>query len=451
MLLVSWVTGLDLRAPGPYLLLFYLGRFTSIGFAAGIVTLVYLWGRELYGRTGAVYAALVTALMAPFVYYGKTTNLEAPYLFWFMASLLSYIRILKRHAITDYLWFGVTATLAVCTKDQAYGLFAATPVAILAARWRRGLPIVDRTTMMTTLAAVVTFVLAENLLFNVEGFLAHVKVITGPASSSYQMFPGTLRGQLDMARLALGELAHVFGWPMMCVVTVALVWGCVRGATTPSLAWLLVPALSYYATFLGVVLYFYDRFLLPIALVLAIGAGAWLERFTAPGVAARRVRLAAVGAVFVYTLLYAGMVDYVLSRDSRIVVSNWVRARIAPGDLVAARGPLEYFLVAEGFQAVSVESVGHVKAVRPAFVVLNADHMAVLAPGHRTRVMRDYLASAASGYCLVMRYRTPSLPLPGRHPDLGPVIRMPELSSLGQLNPPLELFVRADVAVRIGL
>src|SRR5262249_37161302 len=150
--------------------------------------------------------------------------------------------------------------------DQAYGLYVLTPVAILAARWRRrleGEPIVrvfiDRTTVLTAAVAAGVFLLGNNVVFNFKGFVAHVQEVLGPASSSYQMFSGTVAGQLRMAGLALRELLTIFGWPLGTIAAIGVVSGLADRSANPPLRWLLVPVVSYYAAFLAVVLYFFDR------------------------------------------------------------------------------------------------------------------------------------------------------------------------------------------------
>ena len=453
MLLLSWLGLVDLHTPGSNMGLFLIGRFVSVVLGAGTVMAVYLCGRELYGPRGAVFAALTAALMVPFAYYGKVTNLEVPYLFWFAVSLLAYIRILQRHARRDYLLFAASAALAVCTKDQAYGLFVLTPLAILVARWRRRKDggsmvhvLFDRTTMLAAGVAVGTFVVADNLLFNFSGFVEHVKVIIGPASSSYQMFPGTVTGQLRMAWFAMLELRYMFGWPLAVIVAIAVARGIGSATTTPPLRWLLLPPVSYYAAFIGVVLYFFDRFLLPIGLVLSLFAGWWLERFVAPAVPARRLRIALVSAAFAYSVIYVAMVDYALTTDSRYAVTRWMKTHASRDQVVAARGPLEYFMLADGFASASVESVEDVAVIQPAFIVLNPDQIASLPPGHPVRTLHDALLDGRAAYRLALRCRTPPLPWLGRHPDLGDTRRNPELSSLSMVNPTLEVFERTGVA-----
>jgi hypothetical protein len=453
MLLLSWLGVVDLRAPGPHLVLFLIGRFVSVVLSVSTVMVVYLCGRELYGRPGAVFAALTAALMAPFVYYAKTTNLEVPYLFWFAVSLLAYVRILDRHARGDYLLFAASAALAVCTKDQAYGLFVLSPLAIMVARWSRwkdvGGSIVhvvfDRTTLLAAGVGVGTFLVADNVLFNFSGFVEHLKTILGPASSGFQMFPPTVAGQLQMAWFALLELRYAFGWPLSVIVAIAVIRGIAGRSTTPSLRWLLVPAVSYYAAFIGVVLYFFDRFLLPIGLVVSLFAGYWLERFVAPAVPGRRLRIALVSVAFAYSVIYVATVDYAMTTDSRYAVTRWLKAHARPDQVIAAPGPLEYFMLADGFAAAEVESIKDVEAIQPAFIVQNPEQIARLPRLHPVRTMHNALLDGRAGYRLALRYRTPSLPWPGRHPDLGDSQRELRFSSLGLINPTLEVFERVVV------
>ena len=51
-------------------------------------------------------------------------------MFWFALSLIFYLRVLAGGTPSDFIWWGVTAALAVCTKDQAYGLFLMMPVPV---------------------------------------------------------------------------------------------------------------------------------------------------------------------------------------------------------------------------------------------------------------------------------------------------------------------------------
>jgi hypothetical protein len=141
-------------------------------------------------------------------------------------------------------------------------------------------------------------------------------------------------------------------------------------------------------------------------------------------------------------VIYVAGVNYALTTDSRYVVTAWLKAHAGPDQIVAARGPLEYFVLADGFASASVESVDDLAAVQPAFVVVNADQMTGLPPDHSMRTLHDALLAGRSGYALRLSYRAPALPWPGQHPDLTDRPRTLELSSLGLINPRLEVFER---------
>ena len=153
----------------------------------------------------------------------------------------------------------------------------------------------------------------------------------------------------------------------------------------------------------------------------------------ADGARLSRVRLQLISVV---------LVNYALTTDSRYAVTRWMQEHVGRDEVVAARGPLEYFMIADGFTSVSVESVEDVAGAKPAFIVLNADQIASLPPGHAVRTMHDALLDGRAGYRLALRYRTRPLPWPGRHPDLGDTPRRPAFSSLSKVNPTLEVFER---------
>src|SRR5260370_26897307 len=100
-------------------------------------------------------------------------------MFWFSLSLIFYLRVLVGGTLSDFIWWGVTAALAVCTKDQAYGLYLLMPLPVIVEMWRRNEAIVGRLVAAGS-AAGVAFALSHNLLFNAPGFLPHLPPITRP-------------------------------------------------------------------------------------------------------------------------------------------------------------------------------------------------------------------------------------------------------------------------------
>ena len=106
-------------------------RALSLAMGIGSVALVYVCGAITFGSGRELLAALVWTMALPFVYHGKLGTLDVPYTFWFALSLLFYIRIVQRGARRDYVLFATAAVLAVCTKDQAYGMYALPALHIL--------------------------------------------------------------------------------------------------------------------------------------------------------------------------------------------------------------------------------------------------------------------------------------------------------------------------------
>ena len=181
--------------------------------AAGMVAAACVCGTRAFGRRAGLIAAAIVALAAPFVYYAKTANVDVPYLFWWALSMVFYLRLLETGRTRDYVAFAAAATLSVCTKDQAYGLYLLAPFVIVERIWRengapacrrvRGArsPIAGSSTAALDVRGAVRA--GQNLLFNAGGFMDHVRFITGPGSADYRVYEPTLAGHLALLRLTV--------------------------------------------------------------------------------------------------------------------------------------------------------------------------------------------------------------------------------------------------------
>jgi 4-amino-4-deoxy-L-arabinose transferase-like glycosyltransferase len=170
------------------MLLFYAGRLLSVIMGVGIVFITFLCGREILDEAGAILSSLIAAMMVPLVYYSKTVNLEVPYIFWVVLSFLFFLRILKYHNLKDYLLFSTSAVCAVCTKDQAYGFYVLIPLFIVlsyhSSRRENGdklrliESLLDRRFLLSSVWALLLFLILHNVLFNADGFLSHFGLTT---------------------------------------------------------------------------------------------------------------------------------------------------------------------------------------------------------------------------------------------------------------------------------
>jgi hypothetical protein len=455
LIVLDWLGRLDITGVVPFTLIALLGRLVSTAAAAGTLLAIYACGARTFGRRAGVLASATFALVIPFVYYAKSANLDVPYLFWFAVSLVFYVKLLQDLALADFIGFAVCATLAICTKDQAYGLYLLTPVAILHRMWRANREAGVRRPLTRALfdarigwavgVAAVVFVLAHNVMFNARGFVAHVAFITGPASVTYRDFAPTLAGRIGLLRLTVSIVRMAWGWPMFLVGIAGLVLALMTPAYHRVTVWLALPIVSYHLGFVNVVLYNYDRFMLPACLVLSLFAGLAWDRWLSAHGRGRAWRAAAAGLVFACTMLYAATVDLVMLRDSRYTVERWLAARVTQGDIVGFVFPLQYYPRIERYNHTEITSAEELGQLRPAYYVLNADYAEAEPRDTPIGRLIAGLQNGDLGYRLVFRYREPApWPwLPGSPRDLvGARKERPITSVLRHINPWYEVFSR---------
>ena len=115
--------------------------------------------------------------------------------------MVFYLQLLETGRTRDYILFAAAATLSICTKDQAYGLYLLAPFVIVEQLWRVkreagaaarvAAALTDRRLVAAAITSGGLFVLCHNLLFNTDGFMAHLRFITGPGSEAYRVYPPT--------------------------------------------------------------------------------------------------------------------------------------------------------------------------------------------------------------------------------------------------------------------
>jgi hypothetical protein len=208
--------------------------------------------------------------------------------------------------------------------------------------------------------------------------------------------------------------------------------------------WLLVPVVSYQLTFINVVLYNYDRFLLPVFVVLAAFGGYALDRFTQRS-SRRAWRQAAVAAVFAYTFFYSASVDALMLVDSRYSVERWLRAHVGPDDVVGTTSIATYMPRTIDVGSMEVPDVEMIDTVRPRFVLVNPDYTLVEPRDSPLGQVIAMLRSGQGSYRLAFAARTAGAWswLPGAHKDLvGDRRDLEILSFLRNINPTIEVYER---------
>ncbi len=317
-------------------------RLVSLSMALGTIWLLYAVGRKLWDESTGLAGALIFMVSPVTLYYAKNANLDIPYTFWLAAALFFYVRILQENRQLDYLWLGVAAALAVCTKDQAYGFLLLMPLPMLVRMWTgkrqeegpAGLgPEKWKRIRLALVGFLVPFVFIHDILFDPLGFWRHIRMILGPASEGWREFSPGLIGQLRLLVETVLRLMDAWTPAGVALVVMGLALAARESSKRRGLRLgLLVAAASYYVSFLALVGYVYPRFALPMMLVLSPFGGhaaVWLWRQRGPR--ARWTRTAAV-AILAWVALAGLSLDYVMSNYSRYDAQMWLE-RNASADM----------------------------------------------------------------------------------------------------------------------
>ncbi len=436
--IVSSETGWRRRAgDSTYMALFVVGRLVSLLMALGTILAVYRAGRLTFGRGAGTLAALIIALTLPFIYYAKIANVDLPLTFWFCLAFVAYLRILRGHRLHDYLFYAVTAVLAVCAKDQAYGLFVLPSLHIFLSLRRHAqrslaASLVDRRIVLAGILGAAAFLVAEGIVFNPSGFVAHLKVATGPMNRNLQMYERSPEGYVAMLALTSRLLLFSLGVPaaIACAAGAFLAW---RRDQRHALVAILLPCVSYGIFFMGAVLVGYDRYLMPVCACLSLLGGYFLAGDGAPAWA----RWALGAAVIVFGLTRGLAVDLSMVGDSRYAAEAWMAGNIPRRAPIAVIGPLTHLPRVYGYDWTQRNSLTGVESLRPEYVILTSDY-AREASGEDSLVDRT---ARELGYGVAFRGRTA---LPGPL-DLGPLILGLEgYTNLHKINPEVAVLKRPE-------
>ena len=314
--------------------LFLIGRSVSVLMSIGILLCVNFIAAELLGCRAGPWAAGVMALSLPFVYYAKVANVDVPFTFWFALALAAYVVALRTGQTSGWILFGACAALAICTKDQAYGLFVIPWTVLLVTGRRQG-------ALLTLIAGVVVFLFASGVLWNYSGFIAHLRVTAGPTNLSMQMFERSPLGYLRLLWLSGRLISFGLGpFVLFALVGLALMW---RQRLTLAMQVVLWPCVSYLLFFLAPSMVAYDRYFLPVFVCLSVPAGFAAAELCSRARGRRRWQLLATAActfIFGWAAVRVVAVDLAMIRDPRYAVEQWLLEHVPTGASVQVVGGL---------------------------------------------------------------------------------------------------------------
>jgi hypothetical protein len=430
-----------------------LDRVTML--TLGVLTCIGVWllAHRTIGARASRWAPYALVGVPLFAFYCKTTNVDVAYTFWVVVAALAFLRAIQTRGVAAHILLGAAAAAAVASKDQAYGYFPGAALALLWFAWRAsaGRPagarllatLADRPLWAGLAAFLATYSVLLAVWWNLEGVQQHIHLITGPASVPFRMFPNTMAGLAALTSTTGLLLFDALG-PLVALAAAVGAALSLRAASAPDARWLLVLPLGYLVTFVALVGYVYDRFLLAVApfavLFAARGLGWAMERIRpAP------LRRMAAGLVLTALLYPTYALDRRLATDSRFEAEAWMQQHLTDDPLVLAVGSRLYLPNLYTFQhrVLSKAAPDELLGWQPDVIVFNEDWFTRRDQPSYATVEREL---ARAGY--VEAFTTgPASPPPGVLGWLASGLTVaPRYSNLSKTSPPISIWRKVGAA-----
>ncbi len=294
---------------------------------AGCVALTYLLARRLFDRTTALLAALLLALSVGLVNIAHFATVDAPMLFWMMASYLMSARVMSRGGLRESLSAGAFAGLAAGTKYVG-GVAAVTLVAAhVLSQGNRTI----KHLLWGIVAAAVAFVVVDlPILFAscefLEGFII---------DNAYNTTIGASPDAIPGVQVA-GAILDSLELPVCLLVVAALFYFSIltfRRKHLRQTGFLMSTVVPFYLL-ISNVHYASIRHVLPIVPPLLIMVGKMLCDLRGGWPAGwwrRRFADALVAAVVVVSGVYVLSTELQFTFDGRNLAAHWIIEHAAPG------------------------------------------------------------------------------------------------------------------------
>ncbi len=336
-----------------------LARLISLAMSLGIIwtigEMARLVARGALGESRAapsksragLFAAGACTLNFALTYYGQVSNLDVPYLFWGLLSLLWCMRAVTEEAPRRFWLAALFGAAAVATKDQAYALFLLSlPVFLLLwfliDRWPRAhAGQVLKSLLPAAAVALLLLLLVDGAVTNAGGFARRIAFLTGPASRDYAEYVRGPSGWFALLADMLGYFARGYGVLLTALAAAGLGLHFIRskGALRLAGALPLLAAISFTLCFNFAALRSDDRFLLPqgVLATFYIGIAADALAFSTRN----WLRLAGRALLAVTALLalhWCVAINAAMLLDPRYDAEAWLAGHVKPGDTIETYG-----------------------------------------------------------------------------------------------------------------
>lgn len=456
---VAGKLGLALGPPSlPILML--LHRLPSVLMGAGTVAVAHRIAERMGGAAAGGMAALAVATTGPFVYYARTSNVDAGALFWMALSLSLALDALRNgFAPRTAVALGLCAACAVATKDALYAYVLG--LGVIAALAHGSTVRADRGTSgwrgpaIAFGTAAVAYLVLSGILLLPDWYWKHVRFLVRTPdpdipqavltmADAYHSRPASVSGYTDLARTGGAQVAAALGWPMLALALLGAAMALRRNRL--ALALLLMPPVAMVLGSIVPIRLVLPRYLLPLdfalCLLAAFAVGA-TRHLAAPA-------KLAVRAMAIVALAWSGAraldITYQMMNDSRIAAADWLSHNLRTGDVVGYFGaPLKLPRLPNGVTATPMPGQLEYAYKNRQPATSSPPEFIVSIPQLGTELTHEWtvpdaafaaLFDPASGYREVLALQTPALwPRP--------------LLSVPWINPPVRVFARHDVAARL--
>lgn len=142
-------------------------RLPSLVAGTLLIPLLYVAGKQLYGRRTGLVAAAVGALAPPLVWFSTEAGVSALAALLGVASLITAHRAVRRARLSDWVLLGLAEAALLWSHQLAFVHLAVLNVAVAVAIWRRrphGRPALPRAAGLATALALATAAAAPLLI-----------------------------------------------------------------------------------------------------------------------------------------------------------------------------------------------------------------------------------------------------------------------------------------------
>jgi hypothetical protein len=327
-----------------------IAKLIAIALACAAVLSLSRSARRLVSRDAGRFTALFAVTCLSFTYYGRSSNLDVPYLAWTALALDRLLSVREHGRLSDYVWLAVLSAASIATKDQAYASYVLPFLVYLVA-----LPVVQPSSFAAgrahwkqlgkaALAGVLALGALGGGLWNPSGFVARLAMLAGTNSQDWRAYSRDASGVLaNLTDIARNHSEYFWPWPL---VACALLGVALALRPDPLRVWRLLPlaaGLSSLVFFALVVARSSHRFVLPHGFFLAFYGGIACDALLT-GLSSRALRTALIA---VLTLSFG----HAAGRCMLLAITQWSDARrsveaallrLPQGSVVEAYGPLVY-------------------------------------------------------------------------------------------------------------